>query len=69
MSVRNDAACPSALCRPGAVLLGIVLPNGRIAYAADRVVVDEEFVRIAHEGRPPEQRFRFSSACMAGACH
>lgn len=62
-------ACPSAACRPGAVLVGIVLPNGRIAYASDRVEVDSEFVRRAHlSGRPPEQRFRFSSACMSSAC-
>jgi hypothetical protein len=48
--------------------VGVVLPNGRIAYAADRIVVDEQFVRIAHEGRRPEQRFRFSSPCMNAGC-
>ena len=48
--------------------MGVVLPDGRIAYAADRIVVDEPFVRAAHEGRPPEQRFRFSSPCMSSAC-
>jgi hypothetical protein len=64
----EPTACPSSACRPGAVLVGIVLPDGRIAYASDRVCVDDEFVRIAHEGRPPEQRFRFSSPCMRSAC-
>jgi len=49
-------------------VVGIVLPNGRIAYAADRVEVNNEFVRIAHEGRPPEQRFRFSTPCMQHTC-
>jgi hypothetical protein len=60
--------CPSARCEPGAVLLGIVLPNGRVAYAADRFVIDEEFVTIARQGRSPEARFRFSSPCLRGAC-
>jgi hypothetical protein len=68
MHTEDDSACPSATCRPGNVLLGIVLPEGRIAYAADRVVVDREFVQIAHEGRAPEQRFRFSSGCMGQGC-
>ena len=66
--LKDDSACPSATCQPGRVLLGIVLSDGRIAYAADRVVVDREFARIAHEGRPPEQRFRFSSGCMGQSC-
>ncbi len=64
----DHTACPSSACRPGAVLVGIVLPNGRIAYAADHVEIDDEFVRRAHTGRPPEQRFRFSSPCMKSAC-
>ena len=66
--MHSRSACPSSACRPGATLLGVVLPNGHIAYAADRIVVDDEFVRIAHEGRPPERRFRFSSPCMNAAC-
>jgi len=68
VDTQGGGACPSSGCRPGAVLLGIVMPDGRIAYAPDRIVVDEEFVAIAHEGRAPEQRFRFSAPCMSGAC-
>jgi hypothetical protein len=60
--------CPSSRCEPGAVLLGIMLPSGQLAYAAERVVIDEEFVAIANEGRSPEARFRFSSPCVRGAC-
>lgn len=67
-AAHEHAACPSSACRPGAVLVGIVLPGGRVAYAADRIEVDDEFVRIAHEGRPPEQRFRFSTPCMGKGC-
>ncbi|MGE3108500.1 MAG: hypothetical protein AB7G11_11820 [Phycisphaerales bacterium] len=61
--------CPSSDCHPGAVLFGIVLPGGRIAFAADRIVVDDQFVTIARQQpRPPEQRFRFSTTCARGAC-
>lgn len=63
-----NGACPSSACRPGAVLLGVVLPDGRIAYLDERLTVDREFVRIAHQGRAPEERFRFSSPCMGNGC-
>jgi hypothetical protein len=62
--------CPSARCRDGAILLGIVLPNGRVAFAEGRPVVDREFVDIATSDgrRAPERRFRFSSPCAQGGC-
>ncbi len=60
--------CPSARCEEGAILLGIVMGDGRVAFASERIVVDEEFVRIAHEGRSPEMRFRFSAPCVKAAC-
>jgi len=50
------------------VLLGIVLPSGRVAFASDRVVVTEEFDRIAREGRQPEKRFRFAGRCIQRGC-
>lgn len=68
MSCGDGRRCPSSECRAGAVLLGVVLPNGRIAYAADRIVVDQGFVDIARQGRAPEKRFRFSGPCVEGAC-
>jgi hypothetical protein len=64
----NPIQCPSARCTPGAILLGIVLPDGRFAYARDRVAIDREFVEVARNGRPPEQRFRFSSPCVESGC-
>jgi hypothetical protein len=64
----SPALCPSARCEPGALLLGIVLPNGRIGYTRERIAVDDEFVQIARQGRAPEKRFRFSSPCVQGAC-
>lgn len=62
--------CPSAPCHDGAILLGIVLPDGRVAFTSNRPRVDAEFVATATSDgqRAPERRFRFSSPCMAGAC-
>lgn len=60
--------CPSSVMQEGAVLLGIVMPDGNIAYAKDRIEVDANFAAGASSGNPAEQRFRFSSPCMKGAC-
>ena len=60
--------CPSARCEEGAILVGIVMSDGRVAFASDRITIDREFVQIAREGRPPEKRFRFSSPCAKGGC-
>jgi hypothetical protein len=61
--------CPSSNCHDGAILLGIVLPGGRVAFAQDRIIVDAGFVRNAVTGdHAPETRFRFGSPCAAGGC-
>jgi hypothetical protein len=60
--------CPSARCEEGALLVGIVMADGRVAFAADRLVVNQEFVQIARAGRAPEKRFRFSSPCLKAGC-
>ncbi len=60
--------CPSAPCRPGAQLIGIVMPDGRVAMTPDEIFIDEDFVERARVGRAPEKRFRFSSPCIAAGC-
>ena len=60
--------CPSSSCEDGAILLGIILPDGRVAFAGDRVEIDQEFVDLANEGRSPEARFRFASRCVQNGC-
>ena len=60
--------CPSARCEPNAILLGVVLPSGRVAFASSELRVDDSFVEAAREGRSPEKRFRFSRPCVQGAC-
>lgn len=61
--------CPSYTCKDGAVLLGVVMRDGRVAFSADRIVVNEEFVEIARAGRTPEKRFRFGGQCIEGGCN
>ena len=60
--------CPSWRCEAGASLIGIVLPDGSVAFSKDRIVIDAAFVEVARQGRSPEKRFRFSSTCKRAAC-
>jgi len=60
--------CPSWRCEAGASLIGIVLPNGTVAFSKDRIVVNDAFVEVARQGRSPEKRFRFTSTCKRAAC-
>lgn len=60
--------CPSARLKEGAVLLGVVMPDGRVAFAGDRLIVNDGFVLDALEGRVRETRFRFAGPCVQGGC-
>lgn len=60
--------CPSWKCEPGASLIGIVLPDGSVAFSKERIKIDAAFVETARQGRSPEKRFRFSSTCKRAAC-
>jgi hypothetical protein len=60
--------CPSSRCEDGALLLGIILPDGRVAFASERVEINQEFVDLANNGRSPEARFRFAGRCVQKGC-
>ena len=64
----SKALCPSSTCSPGAILLGIVQADGSVAFLDHRRVVDDFFVKLAHEGRTPEKRFRFADTCVKSGC-
>ena len=64
----TDVLCPSACLKEGALLLGIVTQSGRVAFAPNRLTVNESFINAAQEGRPAEKRFRFASACAQSGC-
>lgn len=61
--------CPSYTCQDGTVLLGIVMRDGRVAFSSERLIVNEEFVDIARQGRAPEKRFRFAGRCVQSGCN
>lgn len=60
--------CPSHSCKTGTIMLGIVMRDGRVAFSSDQLVVTDEFVKIASEGRAPEKRFRFAGPCVKTGC-
>ena len=64
----KNLMCPSSRCEEGAVLVGVILSDGTVAYAAERRVVTQEFVQIARQGRTPERRFRFGGTCIKSGC-
>ncbi len=49
-------------------MVGVVLTNGRIAYAADRLELSNEFVEVAKQADSPERMFRFASPCRNKGC-
>jgi len=65
---KNKILCPSSTCKPGAILLGIVLPNGKVAVSSTEYIIEKDFVEKAKAGRLPEDRFRFSSPCISSKC-
>lgn len=60
--------CPSAPGEPGATLLGVVGPQGSVAYLTPPLTIDDDFVAIARRGRSPEKRFRFAAPCVEERC-
>ncbi|QYK43236.1 MAG: hypothetical protein KF887_09140 [Paracoccaceae bacterium] len=60
--------CPSAPAEPGALLLGLKGPQGRIVPLRSAMTVDEGFISAATAEGPPEARMRFASPCREGGC-
>jgi len=63
-----NVLCPSARMKEGAILVGIVLADGQIAFSADRLIVNRGFLENARRGRSPEKRFRFGDVCVKAGC-
>lgn len=60
--------CPSAPAEPGALLLGLRGPEGRIVPVRTAMAVDAGFVAAARAEGAPEARMRFASPCREGGC-
>ena len=62
-------SCPSSKALPGAGLLGVRQPDGRIALLPEVLPVDDDFISIAQQDPVPlEQRFRFTNSCLENGC-
>ena len=63
-----ERTCPSARAQEGAILLGVVGPDGRVGYISPAVRIDDRFVETARRQGSPEQRFRFAGTCVECRC-
>ena len=61
--------CPSSTCQENAILIGIVMRDGRVAFSSDQIIINKEFIEIARRGRSPEKRFRFGGLCVKSGCN
>ena len=49
--MKDEILCPSACCKPGADLLGIVMGSGEVSFLPVPVKIDDSFVQIALQGQ------------------
>ena len=63
-----ERVCPSAPAEPGALLLGIVGPEGRVAYVSPGMHVTQEFLDGVGERQSPTRHFRFAGRCAESGC-
>ncbi|HEX4729283.1 MAG TPA: hypothetical protein VH298_15865 [Jatrophihabitans sp.] len=60
--------CPSFHCADGALLIGVLGPDGTVGYLNPAPTIDPDFVAVAEQQpRPAEQRFRFAGPCATSA--
>jgi hypothetical protein len=64
----DSTRCPSAPAADGALLIGVVTADGRVANLGTPLPIDAAFLEIANAVGAPEQRFRFSSPCQKQRC-
>ena len=67
MPAGRNKTCPSSHCSDGAILLGVVGPQG-VIYRGQRTRVDAAFVEAASQIGTPEKRFRFANKCVECGC-
>jgi hypothetical protein len=69
MERQQPVLCPSARCKDGAILVGIVLANHTVAHIDHRIKIDANQAQTLQMGViNPEKRFRFSSPCAQCGC-
>ena len=61
--------CPGYVAKSGAELFGIAGTNGEVIYLKEAIAIDNTFIEETKNGRPAEERFRFSGKCIEGGCN
>lgn len=65
---KDDKLCPSSTCHEGAIILGVVQGDQKVALLNAGLVADVSFVEKANEIGRPEKRFRFADKCIQCGC-
>ncbi len=60
--------CPSSTCHDGAVVIGLLGPDGRLGYLRPAVPVDAALQHRLRADGDPETRLRFADRCVQGGC-
>lgn len=67
MMTERSLKCPSAICKPGAQLLGVVT-DGVLDFEVSLPVVDDEFIAGVSNRRDIDKSMRFTSTCIRSNC-
>lgn len=65
---RERALCPSAPCRPGAALIGIVGADGSIGFLDEPLAVTPRLAASLAAHGEPERHVRCAAPCARHAC-
>lgn len=65
---RQNKLCPSSTCHDGALLLGVVQGDRKVALLNPAIPVDKEFVQKVTASGNAENRFRFAGKCAKSGC-
>ncbi|GIM91909.1 hypothetical protein [Paractinoplanes toevensis] len=68
MSDGADLTCPSWTCQEGAVVIGLIGPDGRLGYLRPTIPVDAALKRELDERGDPLRRVRFADRCITTGC-
>lgn len=64
----NNKLCPSSTCHDGALLLGVVQGDQKVALLNPAIPINNEFIDRVNNAGSPENRFRFAGKCAKSGC-
>lgn len=65
----TTATCPSTIADEADKVIGVVAPDGRVAYVSPPIPVTPALLDgLRQDGADVERRFRFAGPCAEGGC-